>query len=66
MTVRHHVDRDAVDRERDVGAVIGIEPLKKVLVQLASECCTITRPGVTRRMSAARADRAKLEVWSRT
>lgn len=36
MRVRDHVDRDAVDRQRKVGSVVGIEAADEVLVGFAS------------------------------
>jgi hypothetical protein len=47
-----HVDRHAVEPDREIGAVIEIEAAQEVLVCLPSpECCVTIRPGAASSIS---------------
>ena len=63
VRVRHHVDRHAVDRQREVGAVVGVEAAQEVLVRLAAaRVLHHHQPGRDAQDVLHAADRPQLEV----
>jgi hypothetical protein len=55
VRVRGHVDGHAVDRGREVGAVVEVEAAQEILVRLAvAECCVTIDAGTNSSTSAGR------------
>ena len=64
MSMAHHVDRDAVDKNREVSAVVGVESAKKNLIGFAAAVMLSNeQPGGESQHIAGSVGRTKLQVF---